>query len=92
MKANESHRARLNAKGFKQVDGVHYDGSIIHSPVVADIAIRLVMILGLMAGWDSQIVEVIGEFLNGELDNIDQMYMYVPQGFENTIPKKSISN
>ena len=32
-KSNGTLRGRLNARGFKQIEGVHYDGSSIHAPV-----------------------------------------------------------
>eukprot|EP00957_Ditylum_brightwellii_P123174 9391202-Ditylum_brightwellii.AAC.1 len=33
-KANGTKRARLNARGFKQVDGLHYDSQDLSAPVV----------------------------------------------------------
>eukprot|EP00957_Ditylum_brightwellii_P182815 13925154-Ditylum_brightwellii.AAC.1 len=32
MKLNGRKRARLNARGYEQVDGIHYDESSIHAP------------------------------------------------------------
>jgi hypothetical protein len=32
-KSNGTYRARLNARGYKQLDGIHYDSSNISSPV-----------------------------------------------------------
>ena len=79
-KSNGTLRARLNARGYEQVDGEHYDGTSIHAPVTNDTTVRIVMVLGIMAAWTSQIVDVQGAFLNGNLE--ETMYMEVPQGFE----------
>jgi len=38
-KANGTFRARLNARGFQQIDGLHYDGQTISSPVANDATI-----------------------------------------------------
>ena len=81
-KSNGTYRARLNARGYEQIDGEHYDGTSIHAPVTNDTTVRIVMVLGIMASWASQIVDVQGAFLNGNLDANDKLYMEVPQGFE----------
>ena len=85
-KANGVFRARLNARGFEQVEGMHYDASSISSPVATDVSIRIAMILGLMARWESELVDVKGAFLNGSLGDGDQIYMEVPEGFEKYYP------
>jgi len=82
-KANGTFRARLNARGFEQVEGVHYHKSNIASPVTNDMSIRIIMVLALMAGWIAKIVDVKGAFLHGEFEQDDEpIYMGVPQGFE----------
>jgi hypothetical protein len=37
-------RGRLNARGFKQVEGVHYDGTSTHAPVTNACTIQIVLI------------------------------------------------
>ena len=82
-KANGTFRARLNARGFEQVEGVHYHESNIASPVTNDMSIRIIMVLALMAAWTAKIVDVKGAFLHGEFEEDDEpIYMGVPQGFE----------
>ena len=49
-KANGTFRARLNARGYEQVDGIHFDKDDIASPVTNDVTIRIVFVLMLMAG------------------------------------------
>ncbi|MGL4350010.1 MAG: hypothetical protein ACRCT2_05465, partial [Plesiomonas shigelloides] len=44
-KSNGTFRARLTARGFEQVDGIHFDSSDIAAPVVSEITIHVVLIL-----------------------------------------------
>ena len=81
-KANGTYRARLNARGFQQIDGVHYDGQSISSPVANDATIRIILILMVMAGWVGELLDVKGAFLHGNFENDDEIYMEVPEGFE----------
>jgi hypothetical protein len=46
-KSNGTYRARLTARGFEQVDGVHYHEDNKSLPVVSDITIRIVFVLAL---------------------------------------------
>ena len=87
LKASGVKRARLNGRGYKQINGVHYDSSSIHSPVTNDVTVRIVFTLTLMAGWIGRISDVKGAFLKGDLDTSkEQMYMHVPKGFEKYYP------
>jgi hypothetical protein len=49
-KASGTYRARLNARGFEQREGQHYDGTSISAPVSNDMVIRIVLVLMIMAG------------------------------------------
>jgi hypothetical protein len=44
-KANGTCRARLNARGYEQIDGEHYDENEKFAPVVSDVAIHIVLIM-----------------------------------------------
>jgi hypothetical protein len=57
-KSNETYRARLNAIGYEQVDGIHYDSSNISSPVINDATIRIIMVLMIILKWSAQLVDV----------------------------------
>ncbi len=48
-KSNGKKKARLNARGLKQIDGKHYDSSNISSPTVSKVSIRVILTLALMA-------------------------------------------
>jgi hypothetical protein len=81
-KANGVFRARLNARGYEQVDGVHYDEDAKSAPVVNEATIHIVMNIMAMAGWHAEILDVKGAFLHGEFEKGRKVYMEVPQGFE----------
>lgn len=90
-KANGTHRARVVARGFEQVEGLHYDGASIAAPVTNDMSIRIIMVLALMAGWASKIVDVKGAFLRGEFEEgAEPVYLKVPEGFEKFYPTNSV--
>jgi hypothetical protein len=63
--ANGVHQARLNARGYEQVDGEHYNEDAKFAPVVTDATIHIVLILMIMAGWYAKLVNVKGAFLHG---------------------------
>jgi hypothetical protein len=50
-KSNGKYRARFNARGYKQIDGIHYDEDAKAAPVTNETTIKIVMILITMAGW-----------------------------------------
>jgi hypothetical protein len=83
-------RGRLNAHGFKQVEGVHYDGTSTHAPVTNAGTIRIVLILMIMADWQGQIVDVKGVFLHGKFKDGKVIYMKVPCGFEKFYPDEVV--
>ena len=89
-KSNGTFRARLNARGFEQVDGIHYDEDTKASPVVSDTTIRIVLILAIMAKWHLEVLDVKGAFLHGEFEEGEEIYMEVPQGFEKYYPENSV--
>jgi hypothetical protein len=86
-KASGIYRARLNAGGFEQVDGEHYDKTQISSPVVNEITVRMVLTLICMARWCAMLLDVKGAFLCG---NGEKIYMEIPQGFERFYGKNSV--
>ena len=81
-KSNGTLRGRLNARGFKQVDGTHYDGSSIHAPVTNPATIRIVLTLMLMGNMKSEVVDVNGAFLKGDIEDGEVIHMEVPEGWE----------
>lgn len=81
-KSSGKYRARLNARGFEQIDGIHYDEDSKSSPVVSEMTIKMILTLIAMGKWHGLIKDVVGAFLHGEFEKDRKMYMGVPQGFE----------
>ena len=81
-KSNGTLRGRLNARGFKQIDGQHYDGSSIHAPVTNAATIRIILTLMLMGDMTAEVVDVKGAFLKGDIEDGEEIHMKIPQGWE----------
>ena len=81
-KSNRTLRGRLNARGFKQREGQHYDGSSIHAPVTNPATIQIIMTLMLMASMISAVVDIKGAFFCGDTEDGEEIHMEVPRGFE----------
>ena len=85
-KASGTHRARLNARGYKQVDGEHYNENHKFAPVVTDATIHIVLIIIAMASFWAELLDVKGAFLRGIFEKGRKIYMRVPEGFEKFYP------
>jgi len=82
-KGNGTLRGRLVVRGFKQVEGMHYDSSDIHAPVTNAVTIRIVFTLFLMAGnWIFNVVDVEGAFLHGRFKQGEEVHISIPEGWE----------
>jgi hypothetical protein len=86
-KSNGTYRARINARGFEQVDGEHCDQETKSSPVTCIVTIRIVITLIVMAAWAAHLMDVHGAFLKGKFRDGEVIYMKVPQGIEKFYPK-----
>jgi hypothetical protein len=86
-KTNGKFRARLNAHGFKQVQGMHYIPESISAPVTNPNTIRIAMTLWAMnAKWIAAVLDVEGAFLQGKFKDGEELYMSIPQGWEEFYP------
>ena len=86
-KANGTKRARLNARGFEQVDGEHYNEDDKAAPVVTLSSIMVLLTLIVMLDWAAELCDVNGAFLLGDFEAELNMFMFIPQGFEKYYPK-----
>ena len=86
LKANGDHRARINARGFEQKEGEHYDKDNISAPVVNNATVCIVMVLIVMMNWFATLVDIQGAFLTAEFEGKHKNYIKVPQGFEKFYP------
>ena len=85
-KANGDLRARINARGYEQIDGIHYREANKSAPVVNDTTFRVIMVLMVMAKLYAIVNDVKGAFLHGDFAPDEEMYMEVPRGFESYYP------
>jgi Reverse transcriptase (RNA-dependent DNA polymerase) len=67
-KANGAFRTRVTARGFEQINGIHYDEDTKASPVMNEATILITFVLMLLAGWVGYIVDVNGAFLHGHFE------------------------
>jgi hypothetical protein len=81
-KLNGTFRARLNARGFEQINGQHYQEDNKAAPVVNDTTFHILLILMLMASWHAEVLDVKGAFLHGLFEEGEQIHMGIPEGFE----------
>ena len=83
-KSSGKFRARLNARGYEQVEGEHYNPNEVSSPVASDVTIRVVLVLMIMANWENYLADANGAFLMGDFEDDDEeIFMEIPKGFEN---------
>ena len=89
-KSNGTYRARLNLRGYKQIDGEHFDSHSVSSPVASIITVHIVLALVTILGWYSSLVDVNGAFLLGDWESDREIYMEVPQGWEHLYPPNTV--
>lgn len=73
---------RINARGYEQVDGEHYDEHSKAAPVVSRATIFILLILICMNRGYAHLLDVNGAFLLGGFERGEKIYMEVPQGFK----------
>jgi len=86
LKADGTKRARLNARGFEQIAGEHYNETGVSSPVVNEASIFILLTLMVMARMYGELNDVKGAFLNGHFTHGEKLYMRIPEGFEAFYP------
>jgi len=89
-KSNGTYRARMNARGFRQIDGEHYESHQKAAPVANDITIRIVLVLMLLFKFHGELLDVKGAFLHGTFGDNERIYMEVPEGMTQHYPKGSV--
>src|SRR5208337_5395636 len=71
-------KARLVVKGYQQREGIDYDGTF--TPVAKFSTIRLLLAIAAMDDMEIWQMDVVTAFLNGELSEIEFIFMKVPEG------------
>jgi hypothetical protein len=68
-KSSGTLRGRVNARGLKQINRQHYNGTSISAPVTNAMTIRIVLTIMLMQGGIAHVIDVKGAFLYGEFED-----------------------
>ena len=76
----DKYKARLVAKGFTQIQGVDYFDT--YSPVARLPSFHTILALAARQDWDVQSFDFNGAYLNGELDDEEEIHMQEPPGYE----------
>jgi hypothetical protein len=82
-KANGKYRARITARGFLQEDGVHYFSHSTAAPVANELTIKIVLTFLVLTTWKAQVIDVKGAFLKRRFTDDENLYLDIPQDFEN---------
>jgi hypothetical protein len=85
-KVSGSFRARLNARGYEQASGEHFDSTNGSSQVTNGATIRIIMVLAIIFRWSAGLIDVQGAFLCGNFKDGEEIYMEVPEVFETFYP------
>ena len=75
----EKYKARLVAQGFTQKFGVDYFDTF--SPVAKLSSFRTILAMAARNDWDADSFDFNGAYLNGELDDDEEIYMKSPPGY-----------
>ena len=73
-------KARLCARGFMQIRGVHFDETF--APVAKLKSIRLILALAALLRLNLTQMDVVAAYLNGEIDDKHEIYMRPPPGYK----------
>jgi Reverse transcriptase (RNA-dependent DNA polymerase) len=76
----DKYKVRLVARGFTQVYGVDYFA--MFSPVAKLSSFRAVLAIAARNDWEVDLFDFNGAYLNGELDEGEEIYMQEPPGYE----------
>ena len=68
-KSNGTLRARLTARGFKQIDGEHYDSDDVSSPTINITSARVMFVLMVTMWRKGILIDVNGAFLLGRWED-----------------------
>ena len=76
----DKYKARLVAKGYSQVQGVDYDNT--YAPVARLSSLHMILAIATRNNWDIEVFDFHLAFLNGKLDQDEDIYMDLPPGYK----------
>jgi len=82
----EKYKARLVARRFTQVYGVDYFDTFL--PVAKLASFRTILAIAAKSDWEIESFDFNGAYLNGELDEHEEIYMQFPPGYDT--PKENM--
>jgi hypothetical protein len=74
-KANGQFQAQLTARGYKQIDGKHYNSHNIAAPIITDVTICTIITLMVMADWKGYLMDINRAFLKDKFKKHKLIYM-----------------
>ena len=86
-KASGKDSARLNARGFEEIEGEYYGLNHVSSPVTNEVTIRIVLMLIIMADWASYLADINEVFLLGNFENREELFLEILKRFESEYNK-----
>ena len=76
----EKYKARLVARGFTQIHGVDYYETF--APVAKLASVRTILAIAARNNWEVDVFDFHGAYLNGELEDGEDVYMEQPPEYE----------
>ncbi len=80
----DKYKVDLVAHRFTQIYGIDYYS--MYSPVAKMASIQLILALAVQQDWEIESFDFNGAYLNGELQDNEEIYMEPPPGYENIAP------
>ena len=80
--SNSTYIGQLNARGFEQITGKHFNSTSTAAPVTSNTIIRIVLVLLLLADWMARIYDMKGVSLEEKFEDGKVIFIKVPQGME----------
>ena len=77
-------------RGFEQIPGEHFEPDWTSAPVASDVAIRMMLCIMLMSGMYAHPIDVQGAFLLRQFSNSEQIYSFIPEGWETLFPEQVV--
>ena len=75
-KASGKLRERLNARGYEQIDGMHYVAESIAAPVMNPTSVGMFLThIAMNSDWVVNVIDVEGSFLQGKFVDGDELYI-----------------
>jgi Reverse transcriptase (RNA-dependent DNA polymerase) len=75
----DKYRAQLVAQGYSQIPSIDYDDTF--APIVKMSSIRVVLLFAACHGWPAHQMDVKSIYLNGKLDDSEDLYLQQPPGY-----------